>query len=308
MRKGQTSIRNGIQDVLYPMPHMRLTQGDNVGTHKGTYAIDDAGRDGGKDFAYFPVDMESVYLDTVANGNAVFWQSLKPVRFADGSIDYLTMLVIHDDDPTGTAKGNRYRQGIQMAQEGTAGNATGNHLHFEFAKGKHQYGKTLKGNTSVYNQNKHGVWHLKNNMPVEDVCFMDGTEIIGGRADWKYLTDVPVKDKPTTKPPTSKPPVNKPDQILHPGEKFKFDEVYRVEAMKRFNGKWAVYNKRLKAYITVGIVNKVDKNGVKTANQVLYNGDYFVVPGTYIVEKVVGNTIYPKNWGFGVDAKTLLEV
>lgn len=112
--------------------------------------------------------------------------------------------------------------------------------------------------------------------------------------------------KPTPKP--TPPTPNKPDQILYPGEKFIFNRVYRVDGMKKFNGVWAVYNKQLKAWITVGIVDKTDAKGKKTFNQVLYVGNYFVVPGTFTVEKVSGNTIYPKGWGFGVDAKTLFEV
>ncbi|MDF9824695.1 hypothetical protein M2475_000923 [Breznakia sp. PF5-3] len=185
MKKGQTSVRNGIEDILFPMEICNITQGDNEGTHKGTYAVDLAGKDSGRDYAYFPFSARSVALDSAKNGNAVIWESLHKVRFADGTIDYCCMMVIHDNDPTGFSIGSSYKQGVQMAQEGTAGIASGNHLHVEVAKGKYQ-----RGNAGMYEKNKYGIYHLKNNMPIEKVCFMDNTKIIRGIADWKYLKDV----------------------------------------------------------------------------------------------------------------------
>ncbi|MGL4754237.1 MAG: hypothetical protein ACRCXB_17840 [Aeromonadaceae bacterium] len=188
MKKGQTSVRDGIEDILFPMETCNITQGDMVGTHKGAYATDLAGRDTGRDYAYFPFSAKSVYLapkDKVSvEGNAVVWESLNKVRFADGTIDYCCILVIHDNDPSGFEVGKQYKQGQQMAQEGTAGKATGNHLHIEFARGKYT-GKP-------YVKNSYGVYMLPGNRPIEKCTFMDDTQIIQGKADWKYLKDVPV--------------------------------------------------------------------------------------------------------------------
>ncbi|MFV0467421.1 MAG: hypothetical protein ACK5MK_00675, partial [Dysgonomonas sp.] len=81
-----------------------------------------------------------------------------------------------------------------MAQEGTAGNADGNHLHIEVKNGKFE-----KGTYGMYDLNSYGVYHMRNNCPIEKVCFMDGTTIKVGKADWKYIKDVPVSVTPTGK-------------------------------------------------------------------------------------------------------------
>lgn len=91
-----------------------------------------------------------------------------------------------------------------MAEEGTAGNAHGNHLHVEFAKGKFK----RSTNGSMYGQNSKGVYHLNNNIPIEKACFMDNTIMKVGVADWKYLKDVKVTEDTKPAPaPTPKPPV-----------------------------------------------------------------------------------------------------
>lgn len=185
MKPGQTSIRDGIEDILFPMEVCNITQGDNGQlSHMGAYATDLAGKDTGRDVAYFPFSARSVFLDSPKNGNAVIWESLNKVRFADGTIDYCCLLVVHDNDPSGFEVGKTYKQGQQMAQEGTAGQATGNHLHMEFARGKYT-GKP-------YIKNEYGVYELPNNRPIETCTFMDNTTIKVGVADWKYIKDVPV--------------------------------------------------------------------------------------------------------------------
>lgn len=204
MKAGQTSVRNGIEDILFPMETCNITQGDFVGTHAGTYAVDLAGRDTGRDLAYFPFSAVCKATDTPRNGNAAFWESSNPVRFADGTVDYCTLMIIHDNDLTGIYPGATYKQGVQMAQEGTAGNATGNHLHVEIAKGKFSH---------MYDQNQYGVYHLPNNMPIEKACFFDGTELICGTGPWIYLNDVSVETKP--KPTPSKGTWNRIEEMTY---------------------------------------------------------------------------------------------
>lgn len=189
MKKGQTSKRGGIEDILFPMQVCNVTQGDNVGTHKGTYATDNAGADTGISPLYAPVTMTLMAYDSARNGNAVCFQSDNKVRFADGTIDYLTMMFIHDNYIGDILKTKHYKQGQKFGDEGSTGYATGNHSHMEFAKGKY---------THMYDQNKYGVYHLPNNIPIENACFMDGTTMKAGVADWKYLKDVKVEEKPSS--------------------------------------------------------------------------------------------------------------
>lgn len=185
MKKGQTSKRGGYEDILFPMEICNITQGDNTGTHKGAYAVDLAGKDTGRDNAYMPFTGVIKAIDSPANGNALFIQSTNKVRFADGTIDYCTVMFVHDNERTGWAVGKTFKQGVQIYTEGTAGKAYGNHIHFEIAKGKFVH---------MYDLNKYGVYELPNNIPVEKACFMDGTTMKVGKANWKYLKDVKVKD------------------------------------------------------------------------------------------------------------------
>lgn len=186
MKAGQTSVRGGIEDILIPMENFKCTQGDFEGNHP-YYACDMAGKDAGRELAYLPFSAVCKAVDSTQNGNAVCWESLSPVRFADGTIDYCVVMVIHDNDLSGIAPGVVYPQGHQMAQEGTAGFATGNHLHMEFAKGRF---------TAMYAKNDKG-YYLPNGQPIENCCFSDGTVFINSANwNWKLTNDVAVNTSP----------------------------------------------------------------------------------------------------------------
>ena len=54
MRKGQKLTKGGYQLLGFPMEYMNVTQGNNVGTHLGTNALDNAGKDTGIDETIAP--------------------------------------------------------------------------------------------------------------------------------------------------------------------------------------------------------------------------------------------------------------
>ena len=185
MKKGETSKRGGYQDILCCFTDLYITQGsgyaDGDYSHKGTRAIDVRGKEPGVRYPYYaPVDVKAVYIYP-ESGEAV-WQSLEKVRFADGTIDYMTMLTVHDNT-INYGVGYIGYQGTQIGNMGDKGNATGVHCHIEFAKGKQ----------GLY-KNSYGNWGLTNAIEFEDACFMDNTEILHGVAKWIYLKDVPVED------------------------------------------------------------------------------------------------------------------
>ena len=64
---------------------------------------------------YAPFDVVCVGVDGPDLGNAVFWQSQNKVRFADGTIDYATIMIIHDNNLDGIRVGVKYSQGTQIA-------------------------------------------------------------------------------------------------------------------------------------------------------------------------------------------------
>lgn len=115
---------------------------------------------------------------------------------------------------------------------------------------------------------------------------------------------------------------NKVDQVLNSGEFFKAKPAYRVDSMKNVNGIWQVVNFSLAGGkdidwtlngLGVESVDKVDKNGKKTANQTLAVGDYFrlhsdrvkVIDSDDATNAVSFSTRYGDVW---VSASTLTEV
>lgn len=180
--KGQTSVRDNIQDVLCPFTDWYCIQGSNDShSHSGSEANDIRGIRVGVRYPYFaPVDVKCVNIDK--KYAFVWWQSVHKVRLADGSIDYVTFLCGHDNS-INCYVGQVVKQGIQIGNMGDAGNAEGVHCHIEVGIGRQ----------STWKVNKYNVYCIPDQIPLENVFFMDNTNIILGIANWKYLKDVVVE-------------------------------------------------------------------------------------------------------------------
>lgn len=86
---------------------------------------------------YAPVTIKLLWTNTAEC--VALWQSVNPVHFADGSIDYLGIIVYHDNDiENGTyfSVGTIISQGEIFNHTGTGGNVTGDHVHLETGKGE----------------------------------------------------------------------------------------------------------------------------------------------------------------------------
>lgn len=189
-----TTINGQTYEALrFPMKTLNISQGTNGSySHQGTNAIDITGASSSSEPTYAPCTMKRKFYDSAANGNAVIFQSEKPVFFADGTIDYATMMFIHDDDISDILALGDYTfdQWEEFGDEGTAGNATGIHCHFEIAKGKYT--------GTPYVLNSSGVYQLPNAISPDKACFVDGVTIrnngqptgSGGSMTWKKLSDV----------------------------------------------------------------------------------------------------------------------
>lgn len=216
MYKGQKSVRGGIQDFLCPFESMYITQGSNMGTHRGTMANDVRGAYAGVKYPYYaPCDCKLIWRD-VANGQGM-WQSLEKVRFANGNIDYATFVTCHDNTFDATV-GQVVRQGEQISnmgdKAGNGGKASGVHCHIEIAQ--HKY------DISNWKKNGYGIYCFPNETDTDDCYFVDNTNIIYGMGgNWKYISQIPVDDKGEAK-----------DQILHVGSKVRFDGVFKVDILK----------------------------------------------------------------------------
>jgi len=188
MKKGQTSVRGGIEDFLCPFTDMYITQGSGMqgGTysHDGTMANDVRGLVPGIRYPYYaPCTVKCI--NVFPEYGEARWQSVNKVRFANGRIDYATFETVHDDSFNAKV-GMIVGQGTQLGNMGKRGHATGVHCHIEISQ----------SNDITFKKNKYGIYCFNNEYDTDDCYFMDDTNILNMKsANWKYLKDVPVEEE-----------------------------------------------------------------------------------------------------------------
>lgn len=274
MIKGQKSVRNGIEDFLCPFTDMYISQGSNGAySHKGIMANDVRGKVAGIKYPYYtPCKIKC--LATYPESGQSMWQSVNKVRFANGRVDYATIMIAHDD--TMNCKvGQVIEQGSQLGNMGTKGNATGIHCHIEISQ----------SNDRTWKKNKYGNYCFNNEYDTDECYFVDNTNIIKGNGgNWRTTDDVKVEE--------SRPIVA--DQLLFKGSKVKFDGIFKVDILKspissnlfgctQLTGvSFGNYkNEKAKDYhwIPTNDFTEVDKFGNSTKDQVL-TGSY-----SYVINK-----------------------
>ena len=144
MRAGQTLYDNNNKQVaLFPLNGFHISQRDDeTYSHDPSryWATDYLGWNSNgrvyRDPCYAPVDIKCVWLNRTEC--MAIWESLDTVHLANGIIDYLTLIVYHDNDiSNGTLQvGTIKRQGQEFNKTGTGGNVTGDHMHLETGYGK----------------------------------------------------------------------------------------------------------------------------------------------------------------------------
>ena len=186
--------------LIYPCNTMRITQnykGKTSHLHhtQGSpkdYPIDDGCSDTGKDYIFCPCDSMTVrrIYGVGENGtNTVWLQSDKKVSFADGTREYITMLITHPDDKDlkRLYVGQKFNRKEKICREGKDG-ATANHLHISGGKGK------IQGNGWV--KNTKGKWVLTvtgSTEKPENLFFIDTdfTKVLSmGGLNFRRLKDV----------------------------------------------------------------------------------------------------------------------
>lgn len=138
-----------MEKPIYPLKNLRITQGYQEGTHRNSYAIDNAGLNNEIEDVYAPFSgtIKKIYEE---DANEVWLESDNPVEYPDGTIDYMTVLFAHDNDISDLYVGKKVAQGKIFYQEGTKGNAIGNHCHIECGKGKFIEPGWLKNENGYY--------------------------------------------------------------------------------------------------------------------------------------------------------------
>lgn len=145
MRAGQTlRDNNDYQVALFPLNGFHISQRDDeTYSHDPSryWATDYLGWNSSgrvyRDSCYAPVDIKLVWKNRTEC--MAIWESLQPVHMVNDRIDYLTLIVYHDNDiqnNTYYSVGTVKRQGEQFNKTGTGGNVTGDHVHLETGYGK----------------------------------------------------------------------------------------------------------------------------------------------------------------------------
>ena len=171
-----------MEKAVYPLKYMNITQGVNGSySHMGTNAID-IGNRGYKEDLYAPFNgiIKKVYK---ASGNFVWLQSIDKVKWADGSIDYMTVMTGHDDNVESLYVGKEIKAGEVYYTQGNAGNSTGIHFHIEVGKGKYT--------GSGWYQNSQGKWMVNNSVRPETAFFVKPDTVIVNDAgyNWKSVVE-----------------------------------------------------------------------------------------------------------------------
>lgn len=223
-----------MEKAMYPSPYIRITQKHGIGTHVDSYAFDEAGSDGGIDFLIAPFTgvIKKIYPQ---DANEVWLESKNKVKYADGTEDYMTIMFTHDNDVSNLKVGQVIKQGQRFYEEGTKGQASGNHCHIECAKGKF----TGTG----WHQNSAGYWSINNGKKVDECLWVDDSYHILDTAGYKFKN---VKDAEPKKLGTPVARNEKSDQVRI------YDESVQVRARKTPNGD-------VLGYMNTGIYNLLER-------------------------------------------------
>lgn len=181
---------DGYEVMLFPLEYLYMSQDEGGDfSHAGTLAMDFLGWNSlGRVLQcpyYAPVSCTCIASTESANR---IWQSNSQVHLADGSLDYVTWVVAHDNNPP--AVGTSLVQGQLMGHTGTAGNVTGDHLHLNIAKGQYANWEQVPPNNN---------WQLRNSMHIYDACFVNDTTIVQGYGHSWREWDGPIPPIPTGK-------------------------------------------------------------------------------------------------------------
>lgn len=153
-----------MEKPIFPSKYMRITQGYNIGTHKDSFAIDNADKDSGISNIYAPFTgiIKKIYQN---DANEVWLESTDKVEYPDGTIDYMNIMFAHCNDISNLFVGKIIKQNEAFYKEGTKGNVTGNHCHIECGKGRF----TGTG----WHKNNAGYWSINNGKRPEECLWLD---------------------------------------------------------------------------------------------------------------------------------------
>lgn len=159
--------------MLFPLPYIYISQGENGEySHRGTLNIDFLGWGAsGRIYnapIYAPCSCKCVATIDVNNNGRVF-ESLNKVHTPSG-LKYVTFMFFHDNFPIASV-GSTFNQGDLIGHTGTAGNVTGDHIHFNTANGKYAGWENVPPDNTG---------ELVNSSHIYNTCYTNDTVIVDG--------------------------------------------------------------------------------------------------------------------------------
>ncbi len=131
-------IINGAGEdmAIFCCDSLSVTQGAyDIYSHQNQNALDIQPTEG-RAYAPFHATVVGVEENEISC-NAVWIESISPVKYADGTYDYMTVCFMHDNDISDLYVGKSLRQGDWFYDSGTAGIASGAHIHVAVYRGKY---------------------------------------------------------------------------------------------------------------------------------------------------------------------------
>jgi len=185
MLRGQTAEKDGYQIALFPMDYLNCTQvsGPDSYSHCCGHPCDWVGPSARYPY-YAPCDCHLIYSD--ASGNTRGYQSDAEVWTPMG-LQYICFSFTHDNTPPDQYS---FRQGDLIGHTGTAGFATGDHMHLDQAAGAGNtlisYGITCSAGNLCY--------ALRNSTEVTQIFYITGDEAIINTQGMEFENAENVKD------------------------------------------------------------------------------------------------------------------
>ena len=121
-------------DVLYISQNMNSNF-----SHNGDLAIDIS------KLKYLKAPFTGTIKRKYSNCNGIWLESLNKVEYADGTIDYMTIMTLHDNDVSDLYINKKIKQSEIYYQPGVKGNVTGSHIHIAVGRGKFKGTGCYKG-------------------------------------------------------------------------------------------------------------------------------------------------------------------
>ena len=166
-----------MEKAVFGMDTLNVSQGMNGSfSHQGTLALDVCGKDSGIESMRAPF---TGTIKRIYKGYVVWLESNNKVKYADGTEDYITVMVMHDNNTSDLKVGQVIRQGQIFFQEGTKGYATGNHIHLACGKGKFS-------GTGWYKNSK-GQWCINNQYDTTKALFLLNSCKIKNAGGYKWV-------------------------------------------------------------------------------------------------------------------------